>query len=266
MTRAAPWELLTPFDIVNKSPQAQENLFGSNIERKLMSPYSCLNSVVEGEMQNTNLAQGIAENLRRGILRGVYEPGTPLKERELALSMDVSRTPMREAIRILAQHGLVTLRPSRSPVVANPSFTEITDTIEVLVRLEEHAVELACARATPSDLKRICSLHDELVQQREQIEDVDLFALDMTFHNTIVAASHNAALMQAHQPLVERMWRIRFLSARQRQKQQRTFDEHENICHAILARDVTLARTAVRTHMESMIQNIRYMYDLAPGE
>ncbi|MDN3722463.1 GntR family transcriptional regulator [Roseibium salinum] len=97
-------------------------------------------------MSEPNLADEIAARLRRDILRGKLPPGSAIKERDNALELGVSRTPMREAIRILAKEGLVILRPSRSPVVARPSFKEISDQVAVLVALEKFSAELACEK------------------------------------------------------------------------------------------------------------------------
>lgn len=212
-------------------------------------------------MSNIILAEGIAEQLRRGILRGRYKPGTALKERELALAMDVSRTPMREAIRILAQQGLVALRASRSPVVANPSYQEITDTVKVLITLEELAAQLVCERSTPQTLAPIRVLYQRLLDQADQIDSIDLFALDMEFHAAVVAAAQNTALGLVHRPLVERMWRVRYLSASQSGARDRTFEEHLEIVQALETGNGPRAKMAVRRHMTSMLENICYMYD-----
>ncbi len=212
-------------------------------------------------MSNIILAEGIAEQLRRGILRGVYHPGAALKERELAVEMDVSRTPMREAIRILAQQGLVTLRASRSPVVSDPSYQEITDTVQVLITLEELAVQLVCERADPQILVPIRALYQRLLDQADQIDSIDLFALDMEFHAAVVAATQNTALGMVHRPLVERMWRVRYVSANQSGVRAQTFSEHLEIVEALEAGNSLRAKRAVRAHMSTMLENIRYMYD-----
>ncbi|MDZ4134172.1 MAG: GntR family transcriptional regulator, partial [Paracoccaceae bacterium] len=79
-----------------------------------------------------SLAEQIASSLRRDILLGKLAPGALIKERDSSADRGVSRTPLREAIRILASEGLVVLRPSRSPVVANPSLKEIIDDLVVM--------------------------------------------------------------------------------------------------------------------------------------
>lgn len=136
-------------------------------------------------MPDKNLPEQIANQLRRDILRGGILPGAAIKERDHAAKMGVSRTPMREAIRLLATEGLVTLRPSRSPVVAQPSLREVADTIDVLNALEMLAARQASQRATVADLNEVCRLDDEIRNGFACLDDVDRFELDMAFHAAI---------------------------------------------------------------------------------
>ena len=101
------------------------------------------------------LPEQIATDLRRDILNGKFAPGSTLKERDNSLEMGVSRTPMREAIRILAKDGLVQLRPARSPIVARPTFKQISDNIVVLTTLELLSADLACQTATDDQIQEI---------------------------------------------------------------------------------------------------------------
>ena len=101
------------------------------------------------------LAAQIANQLRRNILQGKLPPGSTIKERDNATEMGVSRTPLREAIRILATEGLVELRPARSPIVSTPTIKQIADDVEVLLYVEKLSGELACARASEDEIAGI---------------------------------------------------------------------------------------------------------------
>ena len=94
----------------------------------------------------------IADRLRREILTGTIPPGSPIKERDHAERLGISRTPLREAVRILAQEGLVTLRPLRSPLVTDMTRAEALDEVAVLRLLELHGGELACAHAPEAEI------------------------------------------------------------------------------------------------------------------
>ncbi|AGT10347.1 GntR family transcriptional regulator [Paracoccus aminophilus] len=202
------------------------------------------------------LANSIAYELRREILRGTLPPGAPIKERDNAEKQGVSRTPMREAIRILAKEGLVQLRPLRSPVVADPSLKEIIDQVRVLHALETLSAELACLEATEADLAQITALKEELEAIYDTADTLDVFEIDMRFHAAIVAASHNAALAETHGAYMARLWRARYLSARRKKSRERVIRQHNAILTALCARDVGAVKAEVAAHLADMVLNI----------
>ncbi len=203
------------------------------------------------------LAEQIANQLRRDILRGILPPGASIKERDNAAEMGVSRTPMREAIRILAKEGLVLLRPSRSPIVARPAFEEVADQVAVLVALEKLSAELACREAGAGDLAQIRAILDEMDRNFDQADPLDMFEIDMSFHSAIALASHNAALVETHTSYLQRLWHARYLAAIQRRNRDRVIRQHTRIVEAIEAGDPEAARDAIGVHMQSMTEDIR---------
>jgi len=207
-------------------------------------------------MTEDTLAEAIAYELRREILRGNLPPGAPIKERDNAERQGVSRTPMREAIRILAKEGLVTLRPLRSPVVADPSQTEIIDQIRVLHALELLSGELACEKASEEEIAAIGALKDRIETIYGEADTLDVFELDMQFHSAIVAASHNAALAETHGAYMARLWRARYLSARRKLSRERVLRQHKAIHAALSARDVAAIKAEIGAHLGAMIDNI----------
>ncbi|KAA8609133.1 GntR family transcriptional regulator [Salipiger aestuarii] len=202
------------------------------------------------------LAQQIAARLRRSILRGTLPPGAPLKERDTAAAMGVSRTPMREAIRVLAQEGLVVLRPARSPIIARPTIKEVCDQIVVLRTLETLSARLACAAATGDDLADIARLHRALAENCDALDALDAFELDMGFHRRIAQASGNAALAETHDAYLARLWRARYLSARMRRNRARVVGNHSDLLTALLARDEAAAVAAAQAHLAGMEDDI----------
>ncbi len=208
-------------------------------------------------MADQVLAEQVAANLRRDILRGKFPPGASIKERDNATEMGVSRTPMREAIRILAKEGLIVLHASRSPTVAKPSFKEVSDAVDVLLALENLSVKLACRNASDQDLKNIRSIHDRISAEYYRLEAIDLFEIDMAFHSQIAKATQNSALFETYQSYLERLWRVRFLSARQKRNRDRVVSHHLDILEALEARDEKAAKGAINQHLGALAADIR---------
>lgn len=220
----------------------------------------------EGDSADRTIPAAIADRLRREILNGELSPGTQIKERDNADRLGISRTPLREAVRILAKEGLVTLRPLRSPIVAAPSLDEARDEIAVLRMLELMSGELACQNATEAEIARIREQVEEVAALYDSGDKVDVFGLDMAMHSAIVAASHNAALARTHREYLQRLWRIRYLSARRRHDANRTLGDHAGMIEALARRDPTEMRRHIDSHMTGMLGNIEAHFRDGPVE
>lgn len=203
------------------------------------------------------LPEQIARQLRRDILRGKLPPGTSIKERDNAAEMGVSRTPMREAIRILAKEGLVILRPARSPIVAQPSIKEISDQVEVLIALEKLSAELACKNATEAEIDALAATLDYMDKNFETADPLDMFETDMGFHAALAAMSHNDVIAELHRTLLERLWRARYLAARRRRNRERVIVQHGSIVDALRNRDRVAALAAIEAHLGHLDRDIR---------
>lgn len=211
-------------------------------------------------MTEKTLPEQIANKLRRDILKGALAPGQQIKERDHAMELDVSRTPMREAIRILSKEGLVILRPSRSPIVANPSFEEISDVIEVLTALELRCGALACKNATNEDIANIQAMYDNMAEVQGTIDKIAFFELDMEFHMAIAASAKNAVLAETHSAFVRRLWRARYLSASRKTSADRVKRQHHDIMGALVLRDADLMNEKINAHLDALVENIRDNY------
>lgn len=206
------------------------------------------------------LAEQIANRLRREILLGELPQGAKLSEREKALQMGVSRTPMREAIRILAKDGLLQMRPSSSPTVADPSLKEVEDDLAVVAALEALAGELACKNATDKELDCILSLHEDFVELANNNDRLASFEKDMEFHKAIATASHNGSLAQTFSQYQARLWRVRYLSARQDWDRARVINQHALIVNGLMARDASLVKAEAASHIEHIKANIQDLF------
>ncbi len=199
---------------------------------------------------------GIAARLRREILTGALPPGSALKERDNAQRLGVSRTPLREAVRILGQEGLVTLRPLRSPIVADPSLREVLDEIAVLRQLEIFSGRLACENATEAEIEAIAAMAVDIAAQHAGGDKLDVFDQDMRMHTAIADAAHNAALGRTYREYLARLWRIRFLSARERADAPRVLADHEEMIAALRSRDPDRISAAIGSHLDGLVRNI----------
>ncbi|WP_095594635.1 GntR family transcriptional regulator [Actibacterium pelagium] len=208
-------------------------------------------------MAEPTLAEHIANELRRDILRGKLAPGESIKERDNAAEMGVSRTPMREAIRILAKEGLIQLRPSRSPIVARPNFKNVEDHAQVLIALEKLSAELAVKNASDEDISHIAGIVDHMSEHFDTSDPLDMFEIDMSFHTAIADASKNKALAETHRTFLQRLWRARYLAASQRRNRQRVVNEHTLILNALRGRDAKAARAAIDNHLWHLAEDIR---------
>jgi len=203
----------------------------------------------------------IANRLRRDILRGKLAPGASIKERDNAAELGVSRTPMREAIRLLSREGLVELRPSRSPIVADPTWKEVVDNLDVLKALELLSGELACQNAGEAEIEAASAIQARMEALADSTDEIDLFEIDMEFHMAIVAAAGNDALAQTHRVYLARMWRARFLGSRIGRSQQVVFDEHNAIVEGLRARDKRKVKSTISHHLDALRRQIRKHFD-----
>ena len=207
-------------------------------------------------MTEPNLAEQIAQQLRRKILQGKLPPGASIKERDNAAEMGVSRTPLREAIRILATEGLVELRPARSPIVSVPTIKQISDDVEVLLAVEKMSGELACQRATDAEIAGIEAIVADMSARFDTEDPLVMFEIDMRFHSAVAQASHNAPLAEIHSTFLARLWRARYLAAMQRRNRERVIDHHQNIARALRARDPVAIREALDLHLGRLREDI----------
>lgn len=211
--------------------------------------------------ESATFPAAIAERLRREILTGELIPGSPIKERDHADRLGVSRTPLREAVRILAKEGLITLRPLRSPLVTDLTRSEALNEVAVLRLLELHGGELACANATHQEITAIKALAETVEANHASGDPLEVFDLDMRMHRAIVAAGHNPALTRSYEEYLARLWRIRFLSARLRSDSARVLADHRGMVEALETRDSAQMQRSMTSHLDNLARNVNRHFD-----
>lgn len=195
------------------------------------------------------LHQEVAVRLRQRIVEGQLAPGAKLNERELAQALNVSRTPLREAIKMLAAEGLVELLPNRGAVVAQMSEQDVIDTFEVIAGLEGQSGELAAQRISEAELAEIRALHFEMMAAWTRRDLPTYYRINAQIHTLINAAARNPVLAQTWRNVNARLQALRFRSNFDEAKWKRAVKEHERMVELLAARDAAGLRALLIAHL-----------------
>ncbi|MCY4007566.1 MAG: GntR family transcriptional regulator [Rhodobacteraceae bacterium] len=202
------------------------------------------------------LVQVVADKLREFILLEKLPQGAAISEREVAAALGISRTPLRGALSLLEQEGLVEYTVTRRPRVTRPSLEEISENLLVMGVIEALGGELACAAATDDDIAHISNLHNKM-QNSAELDSLEFFRTDMEFHKAIIGLSGNKSLIETHRQYNGRLWRARFISSRRSAGRGKTLREHAAIFEGLRKRDPIKTAMAMRKHMDSAIHNLK---------
>jgi DNA-binding GntR family transcriptional regulator len=197
------------------------------------------------------LPQQIAAHLRELIIHDELKPGERVREQPLSLELAVSRTPLRDALKILAVERLVDLHPNRGATVANPSVDELRDLLRVYSTMEGLGGQMACERAVQGDIDAAHRWHQEMVGAFERRDKLSYFRANQAFHLGIIAASRNASLIEVHGQLNLRLHRVRYLAIMQQKDWTFVSNQHEAIIEALDKRDGALLGRLLVEHFSS---------------
>ncbi|WP_245953558.1 GntR family transcriptional regulator [Arthrobacter silvisoli] len=191
------------------------------------------------------LREAVRDTLRSRIFEGHYAPGTRLVERDLAAEFNVSRLPIREALRMLRQEGLIRDRASRGSEVAGLSAKDVEDLFDVRESLEVLACRLAASRAGEEDLKRLSGLLDDAERFLAKGSILEAHRANSEFHDAITAIANNNFLRSALEPLQGRMhWLFRHVS-----DLPELIQEHRELYAAIASGDPERAAAQSASHI-----------------
>lgn len=199
----------------------------------------------------TGLHEQVAQRLRQMLVEGEIAPGAKLNERELAERLNVSRTPLREAIKRLAAEGLVELLPNRGAVAVSLTEADVQNTFEVMAGLEAQSGELAAQRITPQELDEIRAMHFEMMAAYTRRDLSAYYALNARIHNAINAAAKNPVLASVYEQVNARLQALRFRSNQDGEKWKRAMKEHETMIDALAAHDSAAMREVLLSHLRN---------------
>lgn len=200
-----------------------------------------------------NLHEHAANRLRQMLVEGRIAPGAKLNERELSEVLDVSRTPLREAIKMLAAEGLVELVPNRGAVALKLSEDDVRHTFEVMGGLEALSGELAAQRITDAELSEIRAMHFEMLAAYTRRDLSNYYRLNAQIHRAINAAAKNPVLAATYDRVNARLQALRFRSNQDEEKWKSAMKEHEQMVDALARHDAAAMRAVLASHLKNKL-------------
>ena len=194
----------------------------------------------------------VAERLREQIFSRQLEPGSWIDEQRLAAEYGISRTPLREALKVLAVEGLVTMKLRRGAYVTETSVDDVRQVYHLLALLESDAAAQVAAHATPAERGELARLHEQLegrVRRRE-----DFFATNERIHMALLRIARNRWAEQMVIDLRKVMKLNRHHSLFKQGRIAESLDEHRALMRAIEARDAEGAARLMRTHFDNGLE------------
>ncbi|AJK45803.1 transcriptional regulator, GntR family [Burkholderia plantarii] len=216
------------------------------MQNKLIDPVA---KTVLPPVERQRLHDTVVEHLRNFIVEGALEPGQKLNEREICEMLGISRTPLREALKVLESEGLVDIAPNRGASVSKMSEAEIRETFELMSGLEAFSGELACERITEAEVDEIKALHYAMLACRAQHDLAGYYSRNRAIHDCINLAARNAALRQTYLAINRRLQALRFRSNFEAAKLDRAVDDHGEMIEALEARDGRRLAAILRRHL-----------------
>ena len=201
------------------------------------------------DLSRAGLHQQAAARLRSMLVEGVIAPGAKLNERELAEALHISRTPLREAIKMLATEGLVDLLPNRGAVAVRLDETDVRHTFELLAMLEGLAGELAAQRISGAALAELRATHYEMLACQARCDLSGYYRLNALIHDGIAQAAANPVLAATYRSVNARVQSLRFRTNLDGAEWQRAVHEHERMIAALVARDGAALRDVLQAHL-----------------
>jgi DNA-binding GntR family transcriptional regulator len=217
-----------------------------------------LNHQAEYDTNDSRLLREIAyERLKDAVRHANLQPGTPLSENRISKILGISRTPVREALQVLSQEGLVEIIPGRAITVASRSIREVLDVLHLRLLLEPELARLVAESITPAQLER---LWDCLVKMETAVAEQDRPAwskADTDWHEILSEACPNQLLGEMVLQMRNRIHRYANIDHQLKIEQLHTGTvEHRRIVEATAAHDGQLAEEQIRLHLESLRENL----------
>lgn len=183
------------------------------------------------------------------ILAGELKPGDKIQEQALCRRFGVSRTPLREALKVLSSEGLVNLAPNRGATVSRITPDEVEELFPIMGALEALAGELACQRISVADMSRIRNMHDQMADAHASGDAAAYLKLNRAIHEAIFVAAANDELLQVYRTMLVRTHAVRFTARKSPERWDEAMRDHEEIIAALEDRDGARLSAILKTHL-----------------
>jgi len=210
---------------------------------------------VKDPIARTSLHLEVTSRLRNLIVESQIKPGERVPELEISRDLGVSRTPIREALKVLASEGLVELLPLRGAVVKNFSSKDAADMLEVMGLIESFAAQKAC-KTDQHRIDQVLAMHEKMKVLYAKGKRPEYFDLNQKIHDTLVEMADNDSLTMLHSTLSKRMRSLRYSGNNTPENWRGALEDHEEIAQALASRDVKKMKRAVNDHFANTIRRV----------
>ena len=215
------------------------------------------------DLRRKSLHEELTQTLRDLIVHGHLPPGIKVPEKDLCERYGVSRTPLREALKVLASDGLVTLEPNRGARVSPITRKDLDEVFPVLGALEGLAGELACRNITDDEIGAIRQVHDRMLGHHRVGDLARYFEDNQIIHEAILAAARNGTLSAHYRSLSARVQRARYVANMTPERWAQAVAEHEDIVTHLAARDGARLAATLRQHLENKLHAVSLQLERA---
>jgi len=205
-------------------------------------------------IEKKTLHEEIANNLRELIMAGELQKGDKIKEDELCSSMGISKTPLREALRVLSVEGLIRLVPNRGSFVSTPTFEEIREMFGVMSVLEGVCAREAAEKMGEKDLAILEKLHKKLEENYRRKAQREYIRINNQFHSFVQELAGNRTLNQIVNGLRKKILLYRYQSLNLPERFAQSIQEHRDLLEAFRKKDPKKAETLMRRHLKKQCE------------
>lgn len=208
-------------------------------------------------MVPSSLHGDIVASIRDMIFAGEFVGGQRVPEKLLCEKFSISRTPLREALKVLASEGLLVLLPNRGARIARMTAKDVDEMFPVMGALEGLAGEIACERITEAEVDEIRALHFKMAAHHKRRELSEYFKLNQDIHGKILEITGNELLSDLYLSLTGRIRLARYRANFSFDRWDQAMNEHQDILDALSERNGAKLAKVLKTHLQNTCRSVK---------